>query len=227
MNTKKISLILILLFAITLPGMAQGSRYNRSSDENGYDRFWGRWFNYDREVYYGLRLGLAVSTVKSDDASLDGGGGKSGLNLGVIAGIQLTPATPIYLESGLLYVTKGGKNHNGGKKFTYDLNYLEVPIVAKYKHFFSNEVSLQPFFGGYFALGVGGKVKDYHEEIAYDSFSDDYFQRFDGGLRLGCGIAYQNFYVDMRYDFGLSNIGHDAFKSTHNRCFYLTLGVDF
>ena len=50
-----------------------------------------------------------------------------------------------------------------GKKMTYDLNYLEIPAVVKYKYEVDDHFSLQPFMGGYFAVGVGGKIKNFAE----------------------------------------------------------------
>lgn len=42
---------------------------------------------------------------------------------------------------------------------TYDLNYLQIPIVAKYVIDIDGDFSVQPFFGGYLACGVGGKIR--------------------------------------------------------------------
>ena len=83
--------------------------------------------------YFGLRIGLGVGTVNADDRYLDGGSPKAGLNVGMVAGLQLAPATPLYLETGLSYIEKGGK---GGPydAYNYSLNYLEVPLLVKYQH---------------------------------------------------------------------------------------------
>jgi hypothetical protein len=226
---KRIYLTALLGLILALPASAQYSRGYNSHYRQRYSgqRYTSRWNNYGRETYWGLRLGLAASTVNSDDDKLDGGNAQSGLNIGFVGGVQLSPYTPIYFESGLFYTEKGGKGDYESKKFTYDLNYLEVPLVVKYKYFFSPEAAIQPFFGGYLACGVSGKIKNFADREAQDSFSDDYFKRFDGGLRLGCGVSFQNLYMDLSYDIGLANICHDYFDSSHNRCFYLTFGVDF
>ena len=125
------------------------------------------------------------------------------------------------------YTEKGGNGYVDGKKFTYDLNYLEMPILAKYKYYFDDDLSIQPFAGGYLACGVGGKMKNYAEREAFSSFSDDAFQRFDGGLRLGCGVGFDLFYLELAYDIGLSNICHDDFDTSHNGSLALNFGVNF
>ena len=88
-------------------------------------------------------------------------------------------------------------------------------------------MSIQPVLGGYVACGVGGKIKNYGDRVATSSFSSDCFKRLDGGLRLGCGMAYDLFYADLTYDIGLANICHDEFDSSHNGCLTLSIGVNF
>lgn len=88
---------------------------------------------------------------------------------------------------------------------------------------------MEPFFGGYLACGIAGKIKDYNNREAYSSFGDedDTFNRFDGGLRFGCGVSYQMLYLEASYDLGLANVGKDRFDDARNRCFNLTVGVNF
>ena len=189
---------------------------------------------YDREnpmgtgsMYYGFRIGPTFSTVNSDDANLDGGNSQIGLTLGAVMGFQLSDDIPLFLETGLSYTEKGGKKTLTGKKMTYDLNYLEIPILVKYIYDIDGHFSVQPLFGGYLSYGISGKIKNFGERQALDSFSDTTFKRFDGGLRIGCGVGYDLFYADLSYDIGLSNICHDTFDTSHNGCLYLNFGVNF
>lgn len=177
--------------------------------------------------YYGLRIGPSFSVVNSDDKALDGGKWQTGLNIGVVVGQPLTDSAPLFLEAGLFYTEKGGKTTYQNKKMTYDLNYLEVPFTVKYCFDAGDNVSIQPFLGGYVACGVGGKIKNYGDRVATSSFSSDCFKRLDGGLRLGCGMAYDLFYADLTYDISLANICHDEFDSSHNGCLTLSIGVNF
>ena len=189
---------------------------------------------YDREnpmgtgsMYYGFRIGPTFSTVNSDDANLDGGNSQTGLTLGAVMGFQLSDDIPLFLETGLSYTEKGGKKTLTGKKMTYDLNYLEIPILVKYIYDIDGHFSVQPLFGGYLSYGISGKITNFGERHAQDSFSDTTFKRFDGGLRIGCGVGYDLFYADLSYDIGLSNICHDTFDTSHNGCLYLNFGVNF
>lgn len=231
---KRLITLAFLVLALVMPATAQSyyeSRYyNRCSGRLDYGYKNNNWLD-SGDMYYGLRIGPSFSKVNSDDAELDGGNWQTGLNLSVIMGIPLTSEMPLYIETGLSYTEKGGKKKvtslEGKKKMTYDLNYLEIPIVLKYIYDIDGHFTVQPYFGGYLACGISGKIKNYGERKAFNSFSDDAFQRFDGGLRFGIGAGYEMFYADLAFDLGLSNICHDMFDTSHNRSLTLNFGVNF
>ena len=188
---KRTIIFSLLCMMLALPAMAQpGYRYGRGPQPrvqtvSRHGNEYIAWHRY----YVGLRVGLNASHVNSDSPALNGSSMKSGLNIGIAAGTQLSYRTPLFLETGLYYSQKGGKSDSGTGKFTYDLNYLEVPLLIKYKHFVGN--------------------------------------RFDGGIKLGCGVGFNMLYLDASYDIGLANIGQDSFNDTHNGCFTLNIGVNF
>lgn len=229
---KKIILLSLALVA-TLTASAQyypdgrpippRHRYGNSYNNRASHNYLGE------DTYYGFRLGLNVASVHSDAAILDGSDSRTGLDVGAVIGTRLTSAAPLYFETGLSYTEKGGKGTYQGNKFTYRLDYLELPLVLKYKYAVSPDVKIEPFAGGYLALGVGGKIKNYGAREAYSSFSDDdaAFKRFDGGLRIGCGASFDMLYLGLSYDIGLANIGHDDFDDTRTGCLNLNIGVTF
>ena len=226
---KRTIIFSLLCMMLALPAMAQpGYRYGRVPQPrvqtvSRHGNEYIAWHRY----YVGLRVGLNASHVNSDSPALNGSSMKSGLNIGIAAGTQLSYRTPLFLETGLYYSQKGGKSDSGTGKFTYDLNYLEVPLLIKYKHFVGNQMTIQPYMGGYLAVGTDGEIKNYGTRTAFSSFDDGYFNRFDGGIKLGCGVGFNMLYLDASYDIGLANIGQDNFNNTHNGCFTLNLGVNF
>ncbi len=184
-------------------------------------------FMLGENTYFGLRFGLSASSVHSDDQYLNGSGVQSGYNIGGVVGFQLSYFAPVFFETGLSYIEKGGKGSFGGNKFTYDLNYLEVPLVLKYRYVVAPTTAIEPFLGGYLACGVGGQIRDFGDRAAYGSFSDNNFNRFDGGIRIGCGAAFSMLYAELGYDLGLSNISKDYFDASHNGCFFVNIGLNF
>lgn len=212
-----------------------------SRPEGQYRQQRGPYYDYGYpRTYVGLRLGPSFTHVTSDDAALDGGSWKTGLNVGVAVGTAISNHAPLYLESGLYYTEKGGKGSNAGnKRFTYNLDYLELPLLLKYKAAVSRDLSVEPFFGAYMAVGVGGKIKDYANREAYSSFSSNpydsgTFSRWDAGLKFGVGASYRltpdpqgaEVYMELGYDLGLANVCHDTFDKAKNGALVLNFGVN-
>lgn len=235
---KRFLLMLVLVTAVFGTANAQHFRnsryYNDRTDRLDYSnrnagmgRYGSRYGSYN---YYSLRVGATFTTVDSEDAVFDGGKMRTGLNVAGIAGLSLSRYAPLYLETGLAYTEKGGRKGRGADKMSFNLNYLEIPAVLKYYYSPDGHFGIQPYAGGYIACGVGGKIKDYGVREAYNAFGEDKpgyprFKRFDGGLKVGCGVSYDAFYVDLGYEYGLTNISHDTFDSTHNSAVTLSVGV--
>lgn len=228
---KKLIFSMLTLLLMAAPVMAQyypNGKPIPPRHRASYGNYRYQMNNYG--TYYGFRIGLGLSTVNSDSPVLDATDAKTGLNVGFAIGTQLTNMAPLYFESGLYYTEKGGKSVYNNAKFTYGLNYLELPLLIKYRYQVSPDVSIDPFLGGYFACGVGGKIKDYAHREAYSSFGSDYpdaFDRYDAGLKMGCGVSFQMLYLEASYDIGLANVGKDTFDDTRTGCFNLTFGVNF
>jgi hypothetical protein len=179
-------------------------------------------------VYYGMRLGLNVSNLTGDMAE---NGSKAGLNFAGVLGLRISDSTPIFLESGLYFTQRGAKKN----KNTYaNLNYLEIPVLLKYGIQATDEIAVLPFIGPTFSYGIGGKEKLGDGASKDDSFSNDIadFKRLDAGIKIGCGAEYNKLYLEMGYQFGLSNIADWKVNATddasvHNGAFFVNLGVNF
>lgn len=100
MRMKRL-MIAVMSLALAVPAVAQ---YHEPPRYNGPSRQYRSPHSSfsDAEIYYGLRLGLGLATVKSDDSRLDGGSIQAGLNVGAVVGFQLGYRSPVYLETGLL-----------------------------------------------------------------------------------------------------------------------------
>ena len=211
---KLMTIVLAVILAIPALGQSYSPAYARTA----------RYDHTNTERYYGLRLGLNTASVGSDDVAMDYTT-RTGLSFGFVYGVQLTNTAPVWLELGISYSEKGGVISEKTDNIKMRTTYLEMPVVCKYSFDLENDVYIQPFVGGYLALGVAGKIKDYKSRVAYDSY--DTFNRFDGGLRLGCGVEYQMLYAEAGMEFGLADISKDDFSSARTQNFFLNIGVNF
>ena len=210
---KKI-LIMILMGVVILPAFGQ---YNTQRERSRYS-------HSGTEQYFGVRLGLNLACINSDDVNMDMDS-RSGLAVGGVYGLLLTNSTPLWMEIGALYSEKGGQMHINGYDVKTRLSYIQTPIVIKYSFDIYDDLYLQPYLGGYLALGIAGKTKNYGTRQSYSSY--DNLKRFDGGLRVGCGLEYEMLYAELGFDFSLANIRKDDFNTARNQSFFISIGVNF
>lgn len=180
------------------------SRLDRSLD--GYD------------MYCGLRIGYNAASLRFSETDAIDLGTVPGMNFGVVLGFPLGNS-PLIFETGLMYTVKGGKTESQNlTKTKIFMHGFELPLVLKY----DIEVpslegfSIQPLFGSYLNMGLAGRTK---YELAgardkYKTFSHKQFHRLDAGLRMGCGLNIDFFYVELAYDLGLVDLGRDTDRMT-------------
>ena len=186
-------------------------------------------FSVDKNnLYFGGRIGFTVASVTGDIPLTDKLGSKAGMTLGAVVGLRLSESTPVFLESGLYYTERGAKKN----KVTLGYNNLEIPLLVKYGFQLSEEIAILPFFGPTFAYAIGGKLKnDSGDKIS--SFDNDDsilwpgLNRANMGLRLGCGGEYNNIYLEIAYQLGVTNISKDDKYSSHSSGLMVNFGVNF
>lgn len=228
---KRFLSLVFLCIAVSLSSSAQ---YRGTIDSNGrYHKVVPSTRKYTSKAYtagyfrpyFGLRLGPTFSNITGDDYGY--GDTKTGVNAGMAFGFPVSFHVPLSLETGLYYTEKGETKSNK-EPYRFTLDYLEVPLVFKYMCYIDGGVSIQPYFGGYVAYGVGGKQKNTVSKISYNSFGKDGdFRRGDAGLKLGLGFGYDMLYVDLNYDWGLANISKDSYYDAKNSAFTINIGVNF
>ena len=212
MRKKYFFCILLVMMSMILPANAQGYGMGEPISMS-------RWRDYQRRSYLSIRFGLNVPTLY-----YKGTGGLAQtqsiarFNVGLVCGNKLGNGLPFYFETGLLYTEKGAEleaTDETDRRVSH-LKYLEIPFVSKYKIDTNvDDLTVQPFFGGFIAVGIAGRTKYYGTRTTRSSFGDDRYKRFDSGIRLGCGMAYQNFYFELAYDIGLFDISGKHYTDYH------------
>lgn len=189
-------------------------------------------FSNAQETKFGVKAGLNLTNLTGDvqDAS-----SLVGFQIGGFAEIKLTDKFAIQPE--LLFSTQGAKNkftdfEEGTYEYDTKLNYLNIPVLAKYyiTEAFSVEAGPQ--------IGVLLSAKEDGED------AKDYYKSVDFGFNVGAGYNFtENLSVGLRYTIGLSSVydtpdsidDFDEFDefdglgdlSVRNSVFALTVGYKF
>ena len=177
-------------------------------------------FSLDEEhMYWGVRLGLNFSGIGGD---IEADKGRTGMTLGGVVGLRVSDSAPVFLESGLYYTGRGGKNLKYNNLPLADkghLNYIEVPALIKYGISTENNIAILPFIGPTFSMGISGSYK--------------YLKHPEMGIKIGCGVEWNNLYAEMAYQIGVTNIA-DGDKisgakdlSSHGHALAINIGVNF
>jgi hypothetical protein len=186
-------------------------------------------FELDKQnIYWGARMGLALGKLTGDVGDYDGM--KAGFTLAGVVGLRLSQTSPVFLESGLYYTQRGGKN--GSLKA--ELNCLEIPVLIKYGFKATEDIAVLPFIGPYFAYGIAGET-EYEVVDAVTGKSTKEKERSyknllnhnDMGFKLGCGLEYNMLYLEVAYQFGIANIADDDNLTAHANQLSINLGVNF
>lgn len=150
----------------------------------------------------GIKGGLNLSNLYVDD--VDDENARVGFHVGVYGQIVSTETFAIQPE--LLYTTKGSESEWNGlidQTVKFNLNYLELPVLAVFKLGESAEIHIGPYFS--YLLGANidteGDLGGTNEELDRDNFKS-----FDFGLSGGFGLNFGAVQIGARYNYGLSEI---------------------
>lgn len=170
---------------------------------------------------FGVRAGLNIASLTVPDGASTNS--KAGFQVGFSYERNLVDALPLYLETGLYFTGKGGKA--GGAKL--NLGYLQVPVLVNYHWSVSDNATIQPFAGLYYAFGIHGKGKAGGEKA--DLFGDEGgMRRSDLGVRLGAGVNFlKRYYAGLGYDIGVLNTIKEDLATMRTGTFFIQVGYKF
>jgi hypothetical protein len=189
-NMKSIKTLLILgALAITIAGTAQDN---------------------DVAPKFGVKGGVNFSNLYVDDVADENI--KVGFNLGLFAKIPVNEMFAVQPE--LLYSSKGAKLKYdnfllGEGEYRFNLNYLELPVLAVFtigEHF---NIHAGPYIG----FLTSSNIKDMDDDGTVEGIKDldvDNFNRFDYGLSGGIGVDIHGFSIGARYNYGLKEVGESG-----------------
>ncbi|HWB93684.1 MAG TPA: porin family protein [Puia sp.] len=171
------------------------------------------------QIQFGVKAGANFANITGDGTS----GYKSlvGLDAGVFANIPLAQSFSFSPE--IIYSGKGTKFSDAGIDFTGRANYLDIPLLFKYKHASGFNVETGPQVG--FLLSAQLKAQGQsQDQKAYFNTTE-----FAWDLGIGYDIPKTPVGIEVRYNLGISNIAkadpndpNDNFKQ-HNSVFQVGL----
>ena len=170
------------------------------------------------------KVGLNIATLSDADKAI------TDLHFGIEAEYMVTDNFSLGL--GAILSNQGAKydylDESGQNKYTVDLDYVHVPILASYYVLpgLAVKAGVQPGFKMRAKAKFDDRTIDLDElyKLGSNMLGEDIkVSKFDLSIPVGISYEYKNIVLDARYNWGLikvMNVG-DAF---YNRCFMLSLG---
>ena len=179
------------------------------------------------QVKFGVKAGAGIVNQTRTDAEgwvPHTTSSKLGIHVGGFAELPVTDK--IFLQPQLLLATKGATDQStvSGEKTKASLTYIDLPIVAVYKH----PVKFGNVFGGLgpvFSYAISGKLQ--RDGQTKNMFSEElkYWKRGDIGLHLTAGAELnKNIIVSISYQAGLMDIYKHEVVNLKNRSFGISVG---
>ena len=163
---------------------------------------------------WGAKVGFNISNITNFDKN------KLSLHLGAFAEKRYSDLMGASAE--LIYSRQGfrGKDKDLDVKYKTRVNYLNIPILAKFFVWEGLSVDVGPQFG--FAINAKTKAK-VDGSSAKTKLKD--FNVFDFSIPIGVTYRVEDIFVSARYNIGLTDV-FDAGVNNKNHVFQLSVGYN-
>ncbi|PZD79697.1 porin family protein [Mesonia sp. K7] len=173
-------------------------------------------------VQIGLKGGVNLATVTSDEDSFDEPKSRTSFNLGFVA--EVPYSNRFSLQGEVLYSGQGFEIEEinvEGENAEYQLGYIQIPVLAKLYLIEGLNIYAGPQIG--FQVSEKIKIGDDEIDVEDNPFLEE-SEDIDFGAAVGAGYKFDNgFFLDARYNRGFSEL----FESSDARNSVISLGVGF
>jgi hypothetical protein len=181
-------------------------------------------YSQAQEVQFGAKAGVNFANLTGDD--VDNSDPITAFHVGAVAEIKINEKFSVQPE--LLYSAKGATSKDSEEGFSYEyalnLDYIDVPIMAKY--YVTPGLSLEA--GPQIGFLVAAEAEIEEGSVSLTDDVKDQFKTVDFGLNFGLGYKLDNgINFDARYNLGLSNIADDDDADLKNSVFQISVGYYF
>lgn len=176
---------------------------------------------------FSIKGGIGLSSVVGSDADLTKY--TIAYKVGVSYDWALTydefERPKFFIIPGIEFVKKGFKSE--GIDGSINMNYLQIPILAGYKHSLNEKLGLIAKVGPYFSYGLFGSDIEWYDIYGntlgktnvFDG--DTGYKRFDVGLLAGVAVEFDRFSVGFDYSRGFIKL--DSGYKQFNQAFWLAV----
>lgn len=168
------------------------------------------------EITVGPKFGWNITNISNMSDSKN----KMSINLGGFAEFKFNDYFALQPE--LLYSRQGFRAKDDGVKVKTRVNYLNIPILAKFYVLDGLSVDLGPQLG--FALN--GKTKSKHGGTTVKHKITN-INTCDISFAIGASYEYEQFVLSARYNFGLTNVWDKDVVGENNKNHVFQLSVGY
>ncbi len=164
-----------------------------------------------------LRTGIKVGANLSQLASIEGAVSKPGLNAGVFLNSKLGP---VGVQADFLYKRMGSKYEmpvllGDNEERTLNLDYIQIPVVAKFHPVPMLNVHAGPYFG--YLINVDDES---------DILGKDDFVKTDFGFTFGLGFKISRLMLEARYGVGIVDVFEEDGTEYNNSSLSFNIGFE-
>jgi len=176
----------------------------------------------------GVRGGVNVATLANE---ADGSGAASDPRLGIVAGAFVTwpMVEGLEIQPEVLYSSEGGKVDEPGVDSRVVLDYLDIPVLARFSRHGPGTSRFYVIGGPAFGVRLRARTRTVFSGSTEEIDISDDVERTDVGVVVGGGFERGHLVLDGRYTHGLSNVDARADEglAVRNRAFAVTVGWKF
>ena len=169
-----------------------------------------------QEVKFGVKAGVNFASLTGDDA--DGLDGKTGFHVGGVAVIGISEKFAVQPE--LVYSSQGAKDTEEGVDVDYNLDYINLPVLAKFTVAEGFSIEAGPQVG--FLMSAKVKAEGESFDIKDDLKGIDFGGAIGLGYKMDSGLNFA-----ARYNLGLGNIADFDGGDLKNNVIQLSVGYNF
>lgn len=172
-----------------------------------------------QEVKFGAKVGMNIANQKFEGSGVTlTANSIVGVQVGGFGEVKVNDKFAIQPE--VLFSTEGSELKSEGEEVTFNLSYINVPVMVKFYPAPKFNIQAGPQVG--LLVAAKGKYQGVKEDIK------DGYKTANFGLNLGAAYEFtKKCFVDARYNFGLSNIMDNTEEGVKNKGAVLSFAVGY